>query len=500
MKNRLFPVVFTAALTSVATLFLASRFEHNTPYFPMAGGGSAHTPVSYTGYSGNENGPNLSGAGSVNFEKAAASSVKAVVHIKSTISGRTVVVNSNDMFSRMFGPQQYRIPDQQESGSGVVISPDGYIVTNNHVVANGDEVAVTFNDRYTAKAKVVGKDPGTDIAVLKVEGRRDLNFMEFGNSDDARLGQWVLAVGYPLSLDATVTAGIISAKGRSIGINKTAGSAIESFIQTDAAVNPGNSGGALVNTAGQLIGINSAIASPTGSYAGYSYAIPSNIVRKAVNDLMKYGSVQRAYMGVEFFNSSDASPEEISRLGLDKTPGVYLTKVLSHGGADKAGLHEGDFITQINGQPVNNEPELKGQIARYQPGDNISVSYLRNGISNTATVQLTNNSGTMEIVKADAASHLLGAAFRPLSREEKTRYNLDGGLVLTDPGHGALAKHSQMGKGFVITNVNNNAIASLNDLQQSIEGNNNVVIAGFYPGKTGMCYFQLNNLAAEGLE
>ena len=232
----------------------------------------------------------------------------------------------------------------RRSGSGVVISPDGYIVTNNHVVADAKEVSVTFNDRYTTKAKVVGTDPGTDIAVLKVDGDKNMSYMEFGNSDDAKLGQWVLAVGYPLSLDATVTAGIISAKGRSIGINRSqSASAIESFIQTDAAVNPGNSGGALVNTAGQLIGINSAIASPTGSYAGYSYAIPSNIVRKAVNDLMKYGSVQRAYMGVEYVSS----PEQLAKLGIDNVNGVYVMNVRPNSGAAKAGLTKGDVCEMI---------------------------------------------------------------------------------------------------------------------------------------------------------
>ncbi len=298
MKYKLFPVIVTAALTSVMTLFAVSHFQHNTPYFAIAAMPKA-TPVNYAAFNGNT----ASTTGAVNFEPAAEASVQAVVHIKTTTQARNfnaVMADGNDMFSQLsFGQRQYYVPGQQGSGSGVVISPDGYIVTNNHVVAGANEVTVTFNDRYTTKAKVVGTDPSTDIAVLKVEEKKTLPFMEFGNSDDAKLGQWVLAVGYPLTLDATVTAGIISAKGRSLGINKEqSASAIESFIQTDAAVNPGNSGGALVNTAGQLIGINSAIASPTGSYAGYSYAIPSNIVRKAVNDLMKYGSVQRAYMGI----------------------------------------------------------------------------------------------------------------------------------------------------------------------------------------------------------
>ncbi len=492
MNYKLVPVVLTAALTSVMTFFAVSHFETKTPYFGASEGGKPVT-VKYAAYSG------PAGAAPVNFEGAAEASVKAVVHIKTTINGRTVTASRNDIFSQMFGAQQYYIPGAQESGSGVVISTDGYIVTNNHVVENANEVTVTFNDRYSAKAKVIGTDPLTDIAVLKVEdGNKRLDYMEFGNSDEAKLGSWVLAVGYPLSLDATVTAGIISAKGRSIGINKGQ-SAIESFIQTDAAVNPGNSGGALVNTSGQLIGINSAIASPTGSYAGYSYAIPSNIVRKAVNDLMKYGSVQRAYMGIEFIDGRSASPDKIAELGLDKSEGVYVNGVLPNSGAAKAGLAKGDFITQINGIAVNDEPEIKGQIAHFQPGDNISVTYLRSGKENTATVQLTNMNGTTAIIKAGAASTLLGATVRPLTETEKAKYNM-GGVMITDLGNGPLAKQTQMKKGFVITGANNNEIASIADLQQVLSSSTQLQIAGFYPGYQGMYYYGLNNvnpLAAE---
>lgn len=492
MKFKLLPVILTAAMTSVVTLFVVSRFQTNVPYFSMA---ESKTPVKFASYDNNA----VSGSGIVSFEAAAANSVKAVVHIKTTTQGRTVIANSNDMFSRLFGPQQYYIPPTQEAGSGVVISADGYIVTNNHVVANGDEVAVTFSDRYTTKAKVVGTDPSTDIAVLKVEGKKNLNYLEFGNSDEARLGQWVLAVGYPLTLDATVTAGIISAKGRSIGVNKQS-SAIESFIQTDAAVNPGNSGGALVNTNGLLIGINSAIASPTGSYAGYSYAIPSNIVRKAVNDLMKYGSVQRAYMGVEYVDGSTASPEVVQKYGLDKMGGVYVSSVRPNSGAAKAGLAKGDYITHINGQPVNSQSEVQGQIANFRPGDNVSVTYSRNGATHNTLVQLTNMSGTTEIIKNEGSVRLLGATFRTINDDEKSKYNLRGGVVVTDPGRGAFAKQTQMPKGFIIVAVNNSAVSSIGDLQQLMGSSNNVQIGGIYPGRQGMYYFGLNNVDANGEE
>jgi serine protease Do len=487
MKSRLIPVILTAALTSVMTLVVATHYQDKVPYFAVAEQ-PRHMPVSYASYT-NSVPPAM---GSINFENAAEASVKAVVHIKTITKARTVMANSNDMFSQLFGPRQYYIPQQNGSGSGVVISPDGYIVTNNHVVAEASEVAVTFNDRYTAKAKVVGTDPASDIAVLKVEGDKDLPYMAFGNSDDAKLGQWVLAVGYPLSLDATVTAGIISAKGRSLGINKTQSAAIESFIQTDAAVNPGNSGGALVNTAGQLIGINSAIASPTGSYAGYSYAIPANIVRKVVNDLMKYGNVQMPVMGIRYVDARTASPEDVARLGLDKADGVYVEEVIANSGAAKAGITKGDFITHINGQPVNNKSEVQGQIARFQPGDNVSVNYQRDGKTYSATVLLTNTKMNTDILKPESAAKLLGATFRPLSDKEKASFNTNSGLMVTDIGKGLLSRQTQIRRGFVITGINDAPVQSVNDLEQAMSSNKPLQIGGFYPGYQGMYYYGLN--------
>jgi Do/DeqQ family serine protease len=460
---------------------------------------SQRAPVNYT-LTGNAA---TAAAGPVNFENAAESSVKAVVHINTSTEGRVIEDDRdmNDVFSQFFGRRQYYLPPQKGSGSGVVISPDGYVVTNNHVVANAGEVTVTFNDRYTAKAKVVGTDPSTDIAVLKVEGEKNMPFMEFGNSDDVKLGQWVLAVGYPLSLDATVTAGIVSAKGRSLGINRQQSvSAIESFIQTDAAVNPGNSGGALVSTSGQLIGINSAIASPTGSYAGYSYAIPANIVRKAVNDLMKYGSVQRGYMGIQYVDSKTVSPDEMAAAGLDKTEGVYVVSVIPNSGAAKAGLKKGDIITQINGVAVTTQPELQGQIARYQPGDNVSVVYFRSGKSITSTVQLTNLNGSTDIVKAQSPAKLLGATFRPLTDKEKSTYNIPKGLMVTEVGKGVFSKQTNMQKGFVIMGINDKAINSITDLQAALAGKKSVQVAGTYPGRQGMYYFGLNNIDGMNIE
>lgn len=485
MKYKLIPVIFTAALTSVLTLGLAFHFQKQSPFMASTQG----VPVHYASY-GNTTVP--AGAAPVNFENAAESTVKAVVHIKTTTKARTVIAQDpafGDFWGDIFGRQQYYIPPQMGSGSGVVISPDGYIVTNNHVVANANEVTVTFNDRYTTQAKVVATDPATDIAVIKVN-ETGLSYMEFGNSDDVKLGQWVLAVGYPLSLDATVTAGIVSAKGRSIGVNKQAARSVESYIQTDAAVNPGNSGGALVNTSGQLIGINSAIASPTGSYAGYSYAIPANMVQKAVKDLIKYGSVQRAYLGIEYLDRKSMSPEQLSSLKLDKTEGIYVANVMSTGGAAKAGLQKGDFITEINGIKVNTEPQLVEQIARYQPGDNISVTYLRNGNTYKTTIQLKNLDGTTDIIKEKNNVRLLGASFRSLNDAEKNKLGLDGGVIVTEVGNGMLAKQTDIKKGFVIKSINNTDINTVDDLQ-AVVGNNGgqMQIAGLYPGYQGMYYY-----------
>ncbi len=484
MRTRLFPVILTAALTSVMTLFAVSHFQHSTPYFTAAST-SKPLPVNYVSYNGT--------AGAVapaNFELAAESSVKAVVHVKTTLKSRVVTVDNNDMFSQLFGPQKYMIPEQRGSGSGVIISADGYVVTNNHVVADADEVIVTFNDRYDTKAKVVATDPSTDIAVLKITSDKNLPYMEFANSDEVKLGQWVLAVGYPLNLDATVTAGIISAKGRSLGINQQDHS-IESYIQTDAAVNPGNSGGALVNTAGQLVGINSAIASPTGSYAGYSYAIPANIVRKAVNDLIKYGTVQRAVIGVEYVDRSITAEQQIAT-GLDKHDGVYVVTVRPNSGAAKGGIQKGDFITRINGELVNSKGEVQAMVARYHPGDNVSITYSRNGKEYNTNVLLTNLNGTTEIMKGEPK--VLGATFRPLTESEKSSYNTDKGVVLTDIGRGAFSRQTKMIKGFVILQVNNSQVGSAGDLLIALSAGKSAQIAGFYPGRQGMYYYTLNDV------
>lgn len=495
MKQRFLPVVLTAAVTSVATMFAVNRFSDKA--FPLAGQQNT-VPVNYVSYNDGQSGTAVN-VPATDFRHAAESSVKAVVHIKTTINSKTVL--SRDPLAELFGGdnayRRYRTPEQMGSGSGVVISPDGYIVTNNHVVSGTDVVTVTFNDRNAVQAKVVGTDPSTDLAVLKIE-EKDLPFIEFGNSDDVHLGQWVLAVGYPLSLDATVTAGIVSAKSRSIGINATRSrSAIESFIQTDAVVNPGNSGGPLVNDKGQVIGINSAIASPTGSYAGYSYAIPANIVRKVAADIIQYGAVQRAYLGIEPRDYKTATSQEISRFGLNNNEGIYIASVSPTGGAKAAGLQAGDFVTAVNNVTVSTIPQLNEQLSRFKPGDNVPVTYIRSGKTITATVELKNINGNTAVIKEKAPAQLLGANFRSLTTEEQKSYKVSGGAVVTSIGEGQLSAQTNIRKGFIISGVNGSPVKDAESLEQLLSsGRQGLQIEGFYPGSNGIYYYNLNGSEA----
>ncbi len=473
-----------AAGTSLVTLYAANNWLpslNNAYTYPQGKTGTAN----YTSYTSAT--PAAPG-GTVDFQPAAESSVPAVVHVKTATAGKVMV--ANDPLSEFFGnPQQYyyRQGPQMGSGSGVIISPDGYIATNNHVIAGADEVVVTLSNKKTLKAKVVGTDPSTDIAVLKVESN-NLPYLAFGNSDDLRLGQWVLAVGYPLNLETTVTAGIISAKYRNIGINKRQSqNAVESFIQTDAAVNPGNSGGALVNTNGELVGINSAIASPTGSYAGYSYAIPSNIVRKVVDDLRKYGTVQRAYLGITF---QELNPDVNERLNLPRDlQGVYIGSIAAKSGAEQAGLKKGDIITKLNGRAIKSEPELREQVAGYRPGDHLSVTYLRNNKEYQASVELKNMEGTTAYVEKNNNVEL-GAKFRNITNDEARKIGVQGGVQVSELGQGMLSKQTNMKKGFVITQVNGENVKTIDELNSALSGTNgNVQLSGIYPGYDGVYYY-----------
>lgn len=470
-------------------------------------------PVNYAGFFGN-NAPTTA----VDFTAAATASTPAVVHIKTKTKARQVSNNQprqqnpfgdmfgGDMFDQFFnGPRMQIIPEQQASGSGVIISGDGYIVTNNHVVDGADEINVTLTNKKSYKATVVGADPSSDLAVIKIEGT-NLPYIVYGNSDDVKLGQWVLAIGYPLNLDVTVSAGIVSAKARSININsRQSKTPIESFIQTDAAVNPGNSGGALINTNGELVGINSAIASPTGYYTGYAYAIPVNIVKKVIADMIKFGSVQRAFMGISY--PIEGLPDQ-QVAELDKqygtawktNEGVFVTGVTDGGAALAAGIKEGDIVTKFNGVPVISGPELQDQLSRYKPGDKITITYKRGGKENTVNVTLKNKVGNTDIVKAGSknAFDKLGATLENVDKKVATANDIAGGVLVKKLGTGSLSK-TKVQEGFVITTVNGVEVKNLDELKNELAKvkDGKVRLDGIYPGYEGNYTYPLNLGEAE---
>lgn len=435
------------------------------------------------------------------FTVAADLTVHAVVHVKTKGIPQQQAMGSmfNDpFFDQFFGPQLQQRGNRQQkqqavpmgAGSGVIISKDGYIVTNNHVIENATEIEVTLNDKRTFKAKLIGADPNTDIALLKIDGK-DLPIIVFGNSDDLKVGEWVLAVGNPFNLTSTVTAGIVSAKARSIGILSSQGSGnmpIESFIQTDAAINPGNSGGALVNTRGELVGINAAIASQTGSYAGYGFAIPTSIVKKVVTDLREHGAVQRAILGVNIANLDNEADEVknlIKEKGIKTLNGALVMDLAEKGSAEKAGIKKGDVIYQVDSEKVNSVAELQEQIGRYRPGDKVTLGITRDGKDMKLGVNLTNAQGNTKIVTYDGTISSLGATFKEIDTKIQKSLGLDYGLQIESLTKG---KFNDQGikPGFIIIKINNNPIRTEADVQASydeaIKSDDKVLyIAGVYP-------------------
>lgn len=365
------------------------------------------------------------------------------------------------------------------SGSGVIMSPDGYIVTNHHVVERSTDIKVTLADKREYKAKLVGSDPSTDIALLKID-EISLPFIVFGNSDSLRIGEWVLAVGNPFNLESTVTAGIISAKGRNINI--LGGASIESFIQTDAAVNPGNSGGALVNTAGELIGINTAIITESGSYEGYSFAVPSKLVQKVIRDLQEFGEVQRAYLGV---NIQDLDSETAREIGLPNAEGVYITRVSINGAAQDAGLKAGDVVIGINYTRVKRTSELQEFVGRFRPGEEVNIEYWRDGKKYRTRVTLKdlNNSTMAAKVRGDELEGQLGFELRDLSRDEQVRLRLQGAIV-TSVRRGSVVYMTNMQPGFVISSVNGDRVANAAEAIDAIKNAyNSLILDGYYEGE-----------------
>lgn len=444
----------------------------------------------------------------VDLTYAAEKALPAVVHIKFVQNSKTQVVEVQDPFSDFFDPfgffgergnggtrkQQVQTPKKQGAGSGVIISADGYIVTNNHVVEGADELTVTLNDNSEYSARIIGTDKNTDLALIKVNGK-NLPTLPIGDSDRLKVGEWVLAVGNPFNLNSTVTAGIVSAKARSLGAN-----GVESFIQTDAAINAGNSGGALVNTQGELVGINAMLYSQTGSYSGYGFAIPTTIMNKVVDDLKKYGTVQRAVLGIEGIDVNkyiDAQKEQGKEIDLGTMEGIYVNKVSDDGAAADAGLEKEDVITSIDGKKIAKMAELQEYLANKRPGEKVSITYLRNKHKRTATITLKNTQGNTNIVKT-ADLDVLGGNFREITAATKEQLGINYGLEVMKVNNGAL-KTAGIPKGYIIQKINDQPIKSIDELQKVVKDASTskepvLYIQGYYPtGKKGYFAVDLSN-------
>lgn len=444
---------------------------------PAEGGtASRPTPVQYV---------NLpSGGGTTvtvpDFVLAAEQSVNAVVHVTTE-----TMVNVRDPFADLFWG--HRAPVQQQprqgAGSGVIISDDGFIVTNNHVVEGADKILVSLNDNRSYNATVIGRDPSTDLALLKIEAN-GLATLLYGDSDELRVGQWVLAVGNPMNLTSTVTAGIVSAKARNINLLQYDPNRdifpIESFIQTDAAVNPGNSGGALVNASGELVGINTAIASQTGQYAGYSFAVPSSIVKKVANDLLEFGSVQRAYIGVSIRDLDQKLAEELK---LERVKGVYVNGLTEGGAAQDAGMKAGDVIVKVGNIDVNNVPQLQEQVGKFRPGDRVPVTIVRNGKESVVDMTLRGREGATAVAntRRNEAVIALGAELAKVSTEDLKALKLENGVRVVTVTGGKF-RSSGIGEGFIITRVDQEPVSKPEDVQRILANKKGgVLVEGVYP-------------------
>ena len=409
-----------------------------------------------------------------NFIVAAETAVDAVVHVKTKTYREG---SGNPFYDLFFGYRDDGEPELQLGyGSGVILTSDGYIVTNNHVIKGSEEVEVILNDKRSFDAEIMGTDPNTDLAVLKIR-ENNLPFLRFGNSDNLRLGEWVLAVGNPYNLTSTVTAGIVSAKARNIGILGEVLD-IESFIQTDAAVNPGNSGGALVNTNGDLVGINAAIASRTGAFTGYSFAIPVSLVKKVVEDIIEYGTVQRALLGIAI---EELDADAARQNNIDNIAGVLVSGLRENGAAIDAGILENDVITAINGVEVNSPAELQEQVSRYRPNDKISVTINRKNQIIKMDVVLRNPEGGTGIVERQEAVSAFGASFEELSSSEKRNLGIKNGVRVVDVNNGKFRSRG-IKEGYVITQINNRSVNKAEDVRKIVEAaERGIYIEGIYP-------------------
>lgn len=478
--KKIFALMLIAAISG--GLIAITTFKVNEKENKITSIWDKNSPSQFTNYTSNI--PNSG----IDFTQAAEMTVHAVVNIRTQFQRRTTLYEDFfGFFSNPYGNTQML----SATGSGVIISTDGYIVTNNHVVQDADKIELTLNDKRTFTATLVGSDPSTDLALLKIDAK-DLPTVQYGNSDDVKIGEWVLAVGNPFNLTSTVTAGIVSAKARNINIlgKNSNDSPIESFIQTDAAVNPGNSGGALVNTKGELIGINAAIASSTGSYSGYSFAIPVNIVRKVTEDLKKYGLIQRAYLGVSI---AEIDGKLAENKNISEIKGVYVGAVIDGGAAANAGIKEGDVILSVNGKSVNSNSELLENIGQYRPSDKVLLNIERSGKAMDISVILQNQFGKEDLIKKEDKPiyNFLGATFETLSNEKLQQLNLNNGVMITKLNNSIL-KNVGIREGFIITSVDKKPLKSINELKMFTNKRGQTLIAGTYPGDWRTYYFVIN--------
>ncbi len=484
IMSKFFQLVIAAVIGSAITMATGEWYgkENKSVKIEHING----VPASAVAYTVNENGE----AVPLDFTGTADMVTPAVVHIRSTQESGRLESSRDPMREFFYGPSPQRGP-RQSSGSGVIVNENGYIVTNNHVVQGADIVEVTLSDNSTYKAEVIGTDPDTDLAVIKV-AMNGLPHLSFVDSDQAKVGQWVLAVGNPFNLNSTVTAGIISAKGRNINIinsNSSGGedqqlgnTAIESFIQTDAAINPGNSGGALVSLDGGLIGINTAIASPTGAYSGYGFAVPSNIVSKVVEDLIGYGTVQRGWLGVTVQSvTSDLAKQE----DLDRNEGAYIAGFADNSAAKEAGLKEGDVVIELDGIEIKSNTALIEYIGTKRPGDKIVVTVDRQGKLLTMPVVLKNRNGDLSMVKREekGAAATLGLQLEEVDSKVLKRLEIKHGVRVSDLGRGKLARYTEMREGFIITHIDDKAVKSVDDVNEILEKKKEgdlITFAGIY--------------------
>lgn len=486
--------LLSSAITLVAYNFLG--FNKRDVIFSESGSSPIGRLVSM---------PNGGSGAPGDFSYAAEMASPTVVHIRTTITRTVRQQQIPDIFRDFFGddfgggvPRQQR-QQGQASGSGVIISKDGYIVTNNHVVQDADQVEVVLTDKRSFKAKVIGTDPLTDLAVVKIEAA-NLPAITLGDSDGLKLGEWVLAVGYPLDLESTVTAGIVSAKGRGIGIlnqnvdrnAKNPDTPIEAFIQTDAAINPGNSGGALVNLRGELVGINSAIASATGYYSGYGFAVPVSLVKKVTADILKYGNVQRGYLGIIPVELDSKKAQE---LGAKVGRGIYVNDITDNGAAKAAGLQKGDVIIKMEGQNIDSDAQMREIIGRRRPGDAITITVNRGGTERDFKVELRNRNGGRDVIKkeeaATASVGTLGAEFEDLSTKEAQQLGISGGVRVKRILDGKLAE-TDIEEGFIIVKANGKNVKSVKDLQTIMSGvkeGEGMMLIGMYPNSSRMYYY-----------